>query len=846
MEKYYVTGMTCAACQVHVERAVSGVPGVESVSVSLLTNSMTVEGSADSSAVEQAVRDAGYGATLAGAKASPSAPGFDTGSETKRLIRRLAASVVFLLILMYITMGHNMWNWPIPAFLRHNLIALGMTQMLLALAVMIINKDFFISGWRSSRHLSPNMDTLVALGSGISFGWSLYVLYRLTVMATGGADPAEMHDVYHNMLYFESAAMIPALITVGKTLEAFSKGKTTDALKNLMRMAPRTAVLERDGAEVTVPVEEVRPGDIFCVRPGETVPVDGVITDGTAAVDESSLTGESVPVDKSAGENVSAATINRSGFFKARATRVGEDTSFAQIIKMVEQASSTKAPIARIADKAAGIFVPVVLVIALVVMTVWLAVGSGPAYALERAICVLVISWLGDVYKRQPVAIMVGSGVGARNGILFKTGEVLENTGRIAVAAVDKTGTVTSGKPAVTDIIENPGTERDVLIQTACTLEHMSEHPLAAAISRAAEERGFTPGEAKGFTAVAGNGLTARIEGVAAHGGSAAYISQFASIPAEMQSQADRLSAEGKTPTFFESHGWLLGMIAVADVIREDTPEAVRQLGNLGVRVVMLTGDNQRTARAVADAAGISEVMAGILPEGKEKAVRSLRKFGRVAMVGDGINDAPAITAADTGIAIGAGTDVAIDSADVVLMNSSLTDVAAAVRLSRATLRNIRQNLFWAFAYNIILIPMAAGAIPGIRISPMWGAAAMSLSSFTVCMNALRLNLFRPGDPSRDRAPAFLRKQSAIPAETAPDDNNSEPEVKQMTKTIRIEGMMCPHCEAHVKKALEALEGVASAVPSHEKGNAVLELTADVPDEALKQAVEGAGYTFLG
>ena len=763
MKQYTVTGMSCAACQAHVEKAVAAVPGVDKVAVSLLTNSMSVEGSADDAAVISAVEKAGYGAAVKGGadkalrgasaalKASEEAL---IDKETPKLKKRLLASIIVLLALMYVTMGHNMAGFPLPAFLEHNHIGLGIIQMLLAVAVMIINRAFFISGGRSLIRRAPNMDALVALGSGVSFGWSLFVLLKMTVMVTQGTPNADLMEIYHKQLYFESAAMIPALITVGKTLEAMSKGRTTDALKGLMKMAPKTAVLERDGALVTVDIDEVQPGDIFVVKPGEAIPVDGILEEGNGAVDESALTGESVPVDKVPGDHLSAATINRSGYLRGRASKVGEDTTFAQIIRMVEGAAATKAPIARIADKVAGVFVPVVIGIAVLVLAGWLI-----------AISVLVISCPCALGLATPVAIMVGNGVGAKNGILFKTSEALENAGRVQIAALDKTGTVTEGKPQVTGVFAAEGVSSHELLVKAYSLEVKSEHPLAQAVVEHAAKEGISPEEVTDFEALPGNGLKARLGGHLLQGGSGRYMASQTALPKALAAQADALSAEGKTPLWFAEDGRLLGFIAVADVIKEDSAAAIAELKNMGIEVVMLTGDNEKTAAAIGREAGVDRVIAGVLPEGKEEVIRSLMARGKTAMVGDGINDAPALTRADTGIAIGAGTDVAIDSADVVLMNSKLSDVSAAVRLSRKTLTNIHQNLFWAFAYNVILIPMAAGLYKGVEISPMWGAAAMSLSSFTVCMNALRLNLVKLHDASKDRP---LRRR-ALP-EAAPSE----------------------------------------------------------------------------
>ena len=884
MKQYTVTGMSCAACQAHVEKAVRAVPGVDSVAVSLLTNSMSVEGSAPEAAVISAVEKAGYGAAVKGGadkalrgasarfKASEEAL---IDKETPKLKKRLSASIIVLLALMYVTMGHNMAGFPLPAFLEHNHIGLGIIQMLLAIVVMIINRAFFISGSRSLLHRAPNMDALVALGSGVSFGWSLFVLLKMTVMVTQGTPNAELMEIYHRQLYFESAAMIPALITVGKTLEAMSKGRTTDALKGLMKMAPKTAVLEKNGTLVEVDIDEVQPGDLFVVKPGESIPVDGILVEGGGAVDESALTGESVPVDKEPGDTLSAATINRSGYLKGRASKVGEDTTFAQIIRMVEGAAATKAPIARIADKVAGVFVPAVIGIAVLVFAGWLIAGRETAWALERAISVLVISCPCALGLATPVAIMVGNGVGAKNGILFKTSEALENAGRVQIVALDKTGTVTEGKPRVTDLIPAKGVTAHELLVKAYLLEVKSEHPLARAVAEHAAAEGIPAGETEDFEALPGNGVRARFEGKRLLGGSGKYMASQLDLPAALTAKADALAAEGKTPLWFAEDERLLGFIAVADVIKEDSAAAVRELKNMGVEVVMLTGDNEKTAAAIGREAGVDRVIAGVLPEGKEEVIRSLAARGKTAMVGDGINDAPALTRADTGIAIGAGTDVAIDSADVVLMNSKLSDVSAAVRLSRRTLTNIHQNLFWAFAYNVILIPMAAGLYKGVEISPMWGAAAMSLSSFTVCMNALRLNLVKLHDASKDRpmrrrakpeaAAEEAEKQASadspacacgteetkacpviFPGENAEDMNHISEEENTMKETINVNGMMCMHCEMHVKKALEALDGVEAAAPDHNAAKVELTLTKAVNEDVLKKAVEDAGYEFAG
>lgn len=857
MEQYIVTGMTCAACQAHVEKAVSGVPGVDRVTVSLLTHSMTVEGAASPESVISAVQNAGYDAELKKESAGQGRPGMTErfraeedalrDRETPKLLRRLKLSIGVLLVLMYITMGHNMLNWPVPDFLNHNHIGLGILQMLLALIIMTINRDFFRSGFKSLRHGAPNMDTLVALGSGVSFLWSLFILLKMTRMVTGGTDNMALMPLYHNQLYFESAAMILALITIGKTLESISKGRTTDALKNLLQMAPKTALLERDGELQEVPVDSVQIGDIYIVKSGDAIPVDGVVLEGTAAVDESPLTGESVPVDKAPGDSTSAATISQSGYLRCRATRVGEDTTFAQIIRLVSDAAGTKAPIARIADKVSGIFVPAVIGIAVLVFALWMLQGAPVSQALEHAITVLVISCPCALGLATPVAIMVGNGMGARNGILFKTSESLENAGKINIVALDKTGTITEGRPKVTDLLPAEGISEETLLKYAAALEHRSEHPLGKAIVDYAGEKAGMP-EVEDFQVLPGNGLQGLIDGGTIVGGSEKFIRSRISIPEECTKASARLAASGKTPIYFTRDNELLGIIAVADTVREDSREAIAQLRNMGVEVVMLTGDNRNTAEAIGRDAGVKHVIAGVLPEGKEQVIRRLQEHGTVAMVGDGINDAPALTRADIGIAIGAGTDVAVDSAEVVLMNSRLSDVAAAVRLSRATLRNIHENLFWAFAYNILLIPMAAGLYAGISLNPMWGAAAMSLSSFTVCMNALRLNRFRMHETGKDRP---LRKQATSMEEIEKEMEsllklNETEEEQKMTGEVKIKGMMCPHCEAHVKKALEALDGVESAAPDKDAGNAVLTLSKAVSADAVKAAVEEAGYEFLG
>ena len=850
MTQYIVTGMTCAACQARVEKAVGKVEGVRNVSVSLLTNSMGVDGDASEADVIRAVEEAGYGAkpkNSTDSKANKDKLSLSQklaaeeealkDHETPKLVKRLAWSIVFLLVLMYITMGHNMLNLPVPASLEHNHLGLALTQMILAIIVMYINRAFFILGFRSLFHGSPNMDALVALGSSVSFGWSLYVIYKMTVMITNGTSNADIMEIYHSQLYFESAAMIPALITVGKTLESLSKGRTTDALKNLMRMAPKTATIERDGKEVLVDIDEVLAGDIFVVKPGESIPVDGMVIEGETAVDESALTGESIPVDKSIGDIVSAATINQSGFFRAKASRVGEDTTFSQIIQMVSDAAATKAPIARIADKVSGVFVPAVIAISIVVFIIWFALGAGTTFALERAISVLVISCPCALGLATPVAIMVGNGMGAKNGILFKTSEALESAGKVKIVALDKTGTITAGKPEVTDVIVADSVTQEELVTTAYLMEARSEHPLAKAIVNSVDDQPCAVHPVINWKTLPGNGILAEQDGVNLYAGSGKFIRTVCKMESRMEQEEHRLSNEGKTPLFFVRGEKLLGIIAVADVIKDDSYKAVKELQNMGMEVVMLTGDNERTARAIGKQAGVDKVIAGVLPDGKESAIKRLQQYGKVAMVGDGINDSPALTRADIGIAIGAGADVALDSADVVLMNSKLSDVSAAIRLSRATLKNIYENLFWAFAYNIILIPMAAGVYKGIQMNPMWGAAAMSLSSFTVCMNALRLNLFNVHDASHD-------KKSKHPA-SLEELNNIETEEKKMTKTLNVEGMMCEHCEARVKKALEAIEGVENAVADHNANTAVVTLNAEVSDDVLRKAVEDQDYKVI-
>ena len=848
MEQYQVTGMTCAACSSRVEKAVSAVPGVESCSVSLLTNSMGVEGTASSAEIIAAVEAAGYGASVKGAaKAAASAQEAEDAlrdTETPKLKRRLIASIGFLVVLMYVSMGHHMWGAPLPPFFEGNPVAVGILQLLLAAIVMVINQRFFISGFKSLWHLSPNMDTLVALGSAASFVWSVYALLAMTGAAQRGDAAAAME--YMNEFYLESAAMILTLITVGKMLEARSKGRTTDALKGLMRLTPKTANVIRDGVERSVPIEQVRIGDLVAVRPGESIPVDAVVVSGSSAVDESALTGESIPVDKAEGDNVSAATVNRSGFLTCRATRVGEDTTLSQIIQMVSDAAATKAPIARLADKVSGVFVPVVISIAVVTLIVWLLVGREFPFALARGISVLVISCPCALGLATPVAIMVGNGVGAKNGILFKTAVSLEETGKAQIIALDKTGTITEGTPKVTDLVPAAGVTEEALLAEAYALEAKSEHPLARAVVAEAEARGILCAEVTDFTALPGNGLSAKRDGAELQGGSMKYIGSLLTLPPDAQSAAEALAEQGKTPLLFARDRQFLGMIAVADVIKPDSPEAIAALRKMGIRVVMLTGDNARTAKAIGHQAGVDEVVAGVLPDGKEGVIRRLKELGKVIMVGDGINDAPALTRADIGVAIGAGTDVAIDAADVVLMKSRLTDVAAAVRLSRATLRNIHENLFWAFFYNVVCIPIAAGVFVklGLTLNPMLGAAAMSLSSFCVVTNALRLNLLRIHDGSRDK-PGKPIEETAF-RQAVEEIQNSFKEEPNMTKTVKIDGMMCAHCEGRVKKALEALPGVEKAEPSHEKKAAVLTLSAALDEEAVKAAVTEAGYDYLG
>ena len=844
MEQYNVTGMSCAACSARVEKAVSAVPGVSSCSVSLLTNSMGVEGTASSADIIKAVRDAGYGASVKGKNRTVDHSEEERAledHETPKLKKRLISSIVFLLILMYFSMGHMMLGMPLPAWFEGNHVAMALVQMILAAIVMVINQRFFISGFRSLWHRAPNMDSLVALGSAASFVWSTYVLLLMSrAQLTGDAATLE---VLMNDLYFESAAMILTLITVGKMLESRSKGKTTDALKSLMRLSPKSATIIRDGKETEVSIEEVRQDDIFMVKPGESIPVDGIVLEGNSAVNEAALTGESIPVDKTVGDQVSAATINQSGFIKCRATRVGEDTTLSQIIKMVSDAAATKAPIAKIADKVSGIFVPAVIVIALITTVVWLLIGREFAYALARGISVLVISCPCALGLATPVAIMVGNGKGARNGILFKTAASLEETGRIRIIALDKTGTITSGQPKVTDVIPAESQNEKTLITLAASLEKRSEHPLAKAVMEYAEANNVVPAEVTDFQALPGNGLSAMLDGKSLIGGSLSFIGSKTDIPENLKAEAQRLAEEGKTPLLFMEDGSLVGIIAVADTIKEDAKEAIAQLKGMGIRTIMLTGDNERTARAIGKQAGVDHVIAGVLPDGKESVIRALQEKGKVAMVGDGINDAPALTRADIGIAIGAGADVAIDAADVVLMKSGLVDVSAAIRLSRATLRNIHQNLFWAFFYNTIGIPLAAGCFValGLTLNPMIGAAAMSLSSFCVVSNALRLNLLKVHDKGRDRMP-----KTDVPDVSSVIEKLSEERNMNTTFTMQIEGMMCPHCEARVKKALEAIEGVQEAKVSHQEANAIVTAASAVSKEALTKAVTDAGYEVKG
>ena len=868
MEQYLVTGMSCAACQARVEKAVSKVPGVESCAVNLLTNSMGVEGSADKKAIIEAVEKAGYGAALkddivsgnvgktanAGTSAQAAQPARTKARayaaeeemlrdrETPILKKRLISSVVFLLLLMYISMGHAMWGWPLPGGLGHNPLALGLIEMVLAAIIMVINRQFFISGFKSLLHLAPNMDTLVAMGSGVSFGWSIFILTKIAGAASGGDEALAMS--YMHDLYFESAAMILTLITVGKMLEARSKGKTTDALKSLMKLAPETATVEREGIETIIPISEVAKDDIFILKPGENVPVDGIVIEGTSAINEAALTGESIPVDKKPGDRVSAATTNQSGYLKCRATHVGEDTTLAKIIRMVSDAASTKAPIAKVADRVSGIFVPAVLGISVVVLILWLVAGGTPGYALSRAIAVLVISCPCALGLATPVAIMVGNGVGARNGILFKTAVSLEETGKVQVVALDKTGTITKGESQVTDIVPAPGINEKILVSVAYCLERKSEHPLSKAIIKEADEKYnmTSQPEIDEFEILPGQGLKGNLNGHSIYGGNSTFIKSIAPIPKEIEEQGETLEGHGKTCLYFAEDNTVLGFIAVADVIKADSPEAVKELQNMGIKVALLTGDNEGAAQKIGSEAGVDLVYSGVLPEGKEKIIRELQENGtkKVAMVGDGINDAPALTRADMGIAIGAGTDVAIDSADVVLMNSKLTDVVTAIKLSKETLRNIHQNLFWAFCYNIIGIPLAAGVLIkpfGLTLNPMFAAAAMSLSSFLVVSNALRLNLFKPFS---------INDENNIKREINLESKNYEKENRTMKKTMTIEGMMCMHCEATVKKALESLEGVESAEVSHEKGTAIVTSAEELDDELLKKTVEDKEYKVLG
>jgi len=869
MTKYIVTGMSCAACVARVEKAVSKLEGVKEVSVSLLTNSMGVEGDASPDKIIKAVREAGYDASLKDEGKAPGGQSSDSKNkksmssylseeealkdrETPVLIKRLVVSAVFLLLLMYITMGHNMLSWPLPPFLKHNPLTLTLTQAILAAAVMIVNKKFYVNGFGALRHLSPNMDTLVALGSSVSYGWSIFIFYKLCNMALnmdGGArDMSAVTDIYHGELYFEAAAMIPALITVGKLLEALSKGRTTDALKSLIKLAPKTAVVYRDETETEIPIDEVSVGDVFVLRPGSAVPVDGVVLSGGGAIDESALTGESVPVDKKAGDRVSAATINRSGYMKCKATRVGDDTTLAGIIKLVSDAAATKAPIARIADKVSGVFVPAVMGIALIVVIGWLIAGASLGDALARGISVLVISCPCALGLATPVAIMVGNGVGAKNGILFKTGQALEIAGKVKTVALDKTGTITRGEPEVVKVIPAAGVSEDELISKAYALEIASEHPLAGAIVRFARERsgGACPAfEVHDFEALPGNGLIGRIDDKEIRGGSIAYISSRFELEGDIKKAADEMADEGMTPLVFAHGDKVLGLIAVADTIKEDSAEGIKALKALGVRVVMLTGDNERTAAFIAKKAGVDDFVAGVLPEGKEEVIRELSKHGKVAMVGDGINDAPALKRADVGIAIGAGTDVAIDSADIVLMNSTLSDVAAAVTLSRKTLINIRENLFWAFFYNVICIPLAAGLF-GLKMNPMIGAAAMSISSFTVCMNALRLNLVKLKKSGKEMPRALGEEKATAEEKEIVRSDDDRKEDDKMTKTVKIDGMMCAHCEKAVKNALEALSFVEEATASHEKKEAVMTLCGEYDEALVKRAIEDADYTYMG
>lgn len=846
MKQYTVNGMTCAACAARVEKAVSKVPGVDSCSVSLLTNSMGVEGEASERAVIAAVTDAGYGAELKGGKASVSLGNDDVlaDHETPRLKKRLIASVAVLIVLMYFSMGHMMWNWPVPAFFHENHVAMGILQMLLAGIIMVINQKYFISGFKAAIHLSPNMDTLVAMGSSVSYLYSIWALFAMSgAQVAGGSDAAA---VYMHEFYFETAAMILTLITVGKMLESRSKGKTTDALKSLMKLAPKNATVIKNDIEEVVPVEKVNKGDIFVVRPGENIPVDGVVLEGSSAVNEAALTGESIPVDKETGDNVSAATINQSGFIRCQATRVGEDTTISQIIQMVSDAAATKAPIAKIADKVSGVFVPVVISIALITFIGWLIAGENVGSALSYGIAVLVISCPCALGLATPVAIMVGNGVGAKNGILFKTAASLEAAGKVQIVALDKTGTITAGEPDVTDIIPVAAKDANELLEIAYALERKSEHPLAKAVLKKAEELNISPREVTDFAAVAGNGLSAKSGGQVLVGGNYKFISEQISVSDMVKDRCDELASEGKTPMFFGRGNELMGIIAVADVIKGDSPKAVLELKNMGIHVVMLTGDNERTAKAIGRQAGVDEVVAGVLPDGKEEVIRVLKEHGKVAMVGDGINDAPALTRADIGIAIGAGTDVAIDAADIVLMKNRLIDVPAAIRMSRAALRNIHENLFWAFFYNMIGIPLAAGlfvTFTGWKLNPMFGAAAMSLSSVCVVTNALRLNLFKLYDAGKDKKNRKNKKRISVSIISGDAVNDKEENI--MIRTMKIKGMMCSHCENHVKKALEELNGVEHAEVSAESGTAVVTLTSDIPDDTLRAAVESQDYEVI-
>ena len=842
MEQYRVTGMTCAACQARVEKVVSNVPGVTDVSVSLLTNSMGVEGTATSADIVAAVEKAGYHASVKGAQME-SSQGAEAlaDTETPKLLKRLIISLIFLMPLMYLSMGHMMWNWPLPGFLNNNHVGMGLAQLLFTVIIMVINQRFFISGFTSLIHRAPNMDTLVAMGATAAFGYSTYALFAMTVAQTAGNDKLVMS--YMHEFYFESAAMILTLITLGKTLEAYSKGKTTDALKSLMNLAPKMATVVRNEQELLISADQVKKGDIFLVKPGESIPVDGIVLEGNSAIDEAALTGESIPVDKAVGDTVSAATINQSGFIKCEATRVGEDTTLSQIIKMVSDAAATKAPIAKIADKVSGIFVPAVITIAIITIIGWLLAGESVGFALARGISVLVISCPCALGLATPVAIMVGNGVGAKHGILFKTAVSLEEAGKVDIVALDKTGTITNGQPKVTDILPVDGISEQELLETAFSLEKKSEHPLAKAIVEYGEEKNFTVSVVDNFKAVPGNGLTGTLNEETHIGGNLLFIEKSLSISKELKHSAEQLASAGKTPLFFAKENRLLGMIAVADVIKEDSPQAINELKAMGIHVVMLTGDNERTAKAIGEQAGVDNVIAGVLPDGKESVIQALGKKGKVAMVGDGINDAPALTRADVGIAIGAGTDVAMDAADVVLMKSKLADVPAAIRLSRGVLRNIHENLFWAFFYNTIGIPLAAGlliSVLGWKLNPMFGAAAMSLSSFCVVTNALRLNLLNIRSTKKDK-----KKKNAIDVSLININNNEKKEVNEMTKTMNIKGMMCGHCEATVKKALEALPEVASAEVSHEKGTAVVTLEKEIADDVLKKTVEDKDYEVV-